>query len=258
MIMSNKPFFYVANWKMNLHFHQTVSFCAEHYEQLLFLAEKEKTYLILCPTFLMIEHMQSMFRNTPIAIGAQNCSQYNEGAYTGEISAQSLMEVGCRYCIVGHSERRMFFGETNEIVANKVSRLLEQSVRPIMCIGETLQERQEGKMYDVLAQQLEFLCTVLMTHKPGESPKSIFFAYEPVWAIGTGVAPSQDELKETFAWIKEIVDRYNLPFRSYFLYGGSVSPHSISDIKTVENIHGVLLGSASTDFQILRKIVLSL
>lgn len=255
--MSNKPFFYVANWKMNLHFHETVSFCAENYEQLMLLAEKEKTYLILCPTFLMIEHMQSMFRNTPISIGAQNCSEYNQGPYTGDVSAKSLMEVGCRYCIVGHSERRIHFGETNEIVAHKVSRLLENSVRPIMCIGETLQERQEGKTYDILAQQLESLCRVLIDCKVADGSKSIFFAYEPVWTIGTGVTPTYDELKQALLWIKEIVGRYNLAFRIYYLYGGSVSVDTISSLKKIEELNGVLIGSSSTDFQILRKIVLS-
>lgn len=257
MTMVKKPFFYIANWKMNLHFHAAVSFCAENYEALLALAEQEGSYLILCPSYIAIEHVNNMFRDTTISIGAQNCSEHNQGAYTGEVSAQSLAEIGCRYVLVGHSERRNIYQETDDSVLQKIMRSLEHSLRPIICIGETQDEREKNLTYDALGRQLEAVCRLLATYPSSDISKSIFFAYEPVWAIGTGLVPTAEEVQQVCLWIKKTVQQYEIPFRAYVLYGGSVNGDTAPDLKKAEGVNGFLIGSASIDFQTLRKIVLS-
>ncbi len=169
-----------------------------------------------------------------LAIGAQNVSAFGEGAFTGEIHADMLRGAGCEFCLVGHSERRQLLGESVEDSAAKLDRLLHASIPAVLCIGETLPERESGVWLDVLAQQLEPV-------KALESTETLAVAYEPVWAIGTGVAAQPRDVAETHDRIREMLPSAEIPI----LYGGSVKPGNASELASIGEVGGFLIGGAS-------------
>ncbi len=240
------PSLFVANWKMMMPLTKAISFCKDNKNTLIVLSNSSQ--LIICPSFPILKLLTTIFENTQVAIGAQNCSRYKEGAYTGEVSSEMLAAMGCLYCIIGHSERRRYFGETNEDVAEKAKQLLACNIQPIICIGETKQEYENQETFRVLTEQLAPICHTI------KKEKSIIIAYEPVWSIGTGIIPSQRYLTMIFSWLfdhmKQVV---NNPI---FLYGGSVMENNVALIKQIPFVSGFLIGSASTDFQMFEKIVL--
>jgi triosephosphate isomerase len=186
---------------------------------------------------------------TGFALGAQDCSPFTNGAHTGDVDALSLKQLGCIYCIVGHSERRTVYKESPELVAQKVSQLQLNGITPILCIGETAEEKSNGTTMSALEAQLKPVLTV-----SAATQGALMIAYEPVWAIGTGKQPSTDELNTIVTAIKAYsATMYNKPVA--VLYGGSVTADTIAQIKKVPGIDGVLIGSASTDFNSLQKIV---
>jgi len=224
---------YIANWKMYLSHTQASAWLQAHGAEIAALA-KENT-IVICPDFTLLPNMHGLL------YGAQNCAAEQAGAYTGEISAQTLKELGCSYCIVGHSERRTLFGETTQECAKKITLLQENGIIPIYCIGE---QEQSSNPYAVLKSQLD---PVLQ-----EAPQHLIVAYEPVWAIGTGKTPPTAFLTEVVTWIKEYI-----PVNFPVIYGGSVTEVTIRELKSITIIDGFLIGKASTDFQQLKKIVLS-
>jgi len=187
--------------------------------------------LIICPTYLNIAtcNLKNIF------LGSQNVSAEDEGAFTGEISASQLKSFGVKYTIVGHSERRTYQKETSFEINRKIKKLLEQEITPILCIGETLQERENNQVADVLKKDLEE-ATYNLTKKEKEK---IIIAYEPVWAIGTNNIPTKDQIDNTFKHIKKI-----LPM-SKILYGGSVNENNVDTLKKSDLIDGYLLGGLS-------------
>ncbi len=213
--------------------------------------QTERSEVIICPSFDALASCAGIVANSPIKIGAQTVSCYDLGAHTGQVSAQSLSEIGCTHTIIGHSERRQECHETNEEIAQKVRQLITHNITPIICIGETENEYKAGVGAAVLERQLEPLLPILQ-EKPGLQP---IIAYEPIYAIGTGIVPEPEYLIKMLTAIKENL-KINLPDLKYTLiYGGSVAESTIPSLRSIEEIQGFLIGSASLDFQKFQKIV---
>jgi len=245
-------YLFVGNWKMNMHFEKAINFVKDNINELTALGNNKNKSIILCPSFVALPGLIDLLQKTNVGVGAQNCSQHNKGAYTGEVSAQSLAELGCQYCIVGHSEQRKYFTETNEMVAQKVVQLCEHNIQPIICIGETKEEFESKQVYEVLTKQLTPVLKALKTFKT----LPIIIAYEPVWSIGTGIIPEYSYLEQIFIWISEHIKKQLPDAKLQLLYGGSVNEHNITNLKQILYINGFLIGGASTDFQKLKKMVL--
>lgn len=193
--------------------------------------------VIVCPTYPFLEYY-----NDVVPVGAQNVSINDNGAYTGEVSALQLKSLNIPYCIVGHSERREYNKETDDEINKKVIKLLDNGITPILCIGEKLEERQNKLTETVIKNEL----TGDLNNLSPELVEKIIIAYEPIWAIGTGLTPTLEEIDESMKFIKDYVTTtYNVP-KVTVLYGGSVSDKNIDELNTVESIDGYLIGGASS------------
>lgn len=245
-------YLYVANWKMNMTFDQSISFAQNNREALQHLSESTAG-IVICPSFVAITPLINTFKNSSIAIGAQNCSEYSLGAYTGEVSVLSLVEAGVAYCIVGHSERRLYHNENTEIIAKKIYLLYATNIVPILFIGETQEEFLNKKTFSVLTQQLQPILSAITQQE--QKNKRIIIAYEPVWAIGSGIIPDQQHLTALFAWMQEFIHPQLPDHTVQLLYGGSVNQSNIIELKKVSHIDGFLIGGASTDFEQLHAII---
>lgn len=245
-----------ANWKSQLTFKQTTVLCENNAQSFIALASTPYAELALFPSYESLFGMNTLFADTNVAYGAQNCSAYQLGAYTGEVAAQSLAELGCTYTLVGHSERRLYAKEDDATIALKMERLLEVGVQPIVCVGETRAEHEAQATKAALERQLMPIFERLVMSQ-AKKP-AICIAYEPVWAIGTGLVPQQEYIVDIIAWLSSTCAAA-VPTASYrFLYGGSITVHNASSIAMLPGLDGLLIGSASLDFQNLQKIVSSL
>jgi triosephosphate isomerase len=241
---------YVANWKMNMPVDRAATFIANHNNDLQKLNNSPHATIVLCPSFISLGMVAPELKKASIPFGAQDCSAYPTGPYTGDVDALSLKQIGCSYCIVGHSERRQYHHETDAIIAQKVAQLQLHNIIPIVCIGETVQERASD-IKNVLYKQLTPILTV-----SAATQGQLCIAYEPIWAIGSGKTPTTQELVDIFSWLKETIDHSIINTTVRYVYGGSVTPTNIGQLKSVTLIDGFLIGGASTDFQSLQKIVL--
>lgn len=255
-IMS-KQFHYIANWKMNMHFHNAITFCSSEYESLLELVKNQDIQITLCPSFVTLFSITQMFKQSRVFVGAQDCSAHQEGAYTGEVSAQSLHEAGVRFCIIGHSERRKHQYETNELVAQKMSQLLLNKIIPIICVGEPYDVYSNQKSLEYIQEQLIAVYNALKLTSVELFPYKINIAYEPIWAIGTGIIPNNDHIQSVATFIKKYFEPLSKIVTITVLYGGSVHSDNANLLKTISGLQGFLIGGASTDFQMFKKIVLS-
>jgi triosephosphate isomerase len=226
---------------MNLDYRESINYCLNYRDQLKKLSQT--AHIILCPSFVALSPAIEILKNSNIFIGAQNCSEYTSGSYTGEISAQSLAEIGVKYCFVGHSERRIYFGETTDTIIKKINLLLYNNIQPIICIGETQEQYEAKATLTVLAEQLKPIMENI-SHK-----NMLLIGYEPIWSIGTSSTPENSYLEEVFEWIKKIIELYTSEHKIQLFYGGSVSEKNIAQLKKIPNIDGFLVGSASTDFE---------
>ena len=199
--------------------------------------------LIVCPPFTHLHSVIEALKGSNIAVGAQDCATEVKGAYTGEVSAEMIAALGCEYVILGHSERRQYYGETSETLNKKMARAYENNLTPIYCVGENLEEREAGRHFEVCKQQLEEVVFNLTE----EQFAKLVIAYEPVWAIGTGKTATADQAEEIHAYIREVL-------RSKFgaaadecaiLYGGSCKPSNAGEIFSKENVDGGLIGGAA-------------
>lgn len=198
----------------------------------------------VCASFTDLELLVEAFRGTGIGVGAQNVHFADEGAYTGEISVKMLEEIGVAYCIVGHSERRQYFGETDETVNLKLKKLLEGPIRPILCVGESLEQRDSGVLFEFVKSQLE---RGLAEIDP-EDIKKIVIAYEPIWAIGTGRTAAPEQAEEMCAFIRQtLIEMFGEGVADDVIiqYGGSVKPTNATEIMNQDEIDGALVGGAS-------------
>ena len=200
----------------------------------------------VCAPFTQLATLVEEFKGTGIGVGAQNVHFEKEGAYTGEISVDMLKEIGVNYCIVGHSERRQYFGETDDTVNRKMKALLPTGITPILCVGEILEEREEGREQEVVCSQIKKAFEGI----EGSDAEKVVIAYEPVWAIGTGRTASPLQANEMCACIRQTLEElYDdvISDRIIIQYGGSVKPENATDIMNMEEIDGALVGGASLD-----------
>lgn len=233
-----------GNWKMNLDYNEGLSLFSE----IINMIKDEvtgKQEAVVCSPFIHLHSLAQLAKGyNKISLGAQNAHQAESGAFTGEISAKMIRSVGAAYVILGHSERRQYFGETNELLAKKTDIVLKNELRPIFCIGETLQEREVNKHFDVIKSQL----TEGIFHLDAAQFGKLVIAYEPVWAIGTGVTASSAQAQEIHAFIrKEIAAKYNQQVAddTTILYGGSCNPTNAPELFAQPDIDGGLIGGAS-------------
>lgn len=236
---------FVANWKMYKTYDQAVAFAHTHCDELDLLSNS-KTKIVIAPSFVCLDAVGKIFKNRSIALAAQDCAAHESGAYTGEVDAASLAQIGCAYAIIGHSERRQLCGETDELIKTKAEILLKNNITPIICIGETLEDFDKGHTLEVLEVQLANILPVLKNSK-----KEFCIAYEPIWAIGTGKVPALNELQKVFEWLSERIENANCTL----LYGGSVDEKNASSLLKISHVGGLLIGGASCNFQSLKKIV---
>ncbi|MEW6479422.1 MAG: triose-phosphate isomerase [Pseudomonadota bacterium] len=195
----------------------------------------------LCAPAPYLAQLQSLLQGSPIAWGAQDVSAHEQGAYTGEVSVAMLKDFGCRYAIVGHSERRQYHGETDELVAAKAQRALAGGVTPIVCVGETLAQREAGETEAVVKRQL-----AAVIHTVGHCITEIVVAYEPVWAIGTGKTATPEQAQQVHAVLRaQLAAATTNPKRIHILYGGSMNAANAASLLTQPDIDGGLIGGAS-------------
>lgn len=225
----------VANWKMNKTIGEAVDFAKKVKALTLGIDEN----FVICPTNICLKFVADALKNSKIKVGAQNCYKESHGAYTGEVSPAMIKDAGCDYVIIGHSERRQIFGETDELVNQKIKLAIESGLNVILCIGETLEQKENYKQ--VLKVQLQTALDGVDAN--GEN---LIIAYEPVWAIGTGKVASIEDIKNVHAYIKQIAHNV-LKYLPPVLYGGSVKPNNAKEILELDDVDGVLIGGASLD-----------
>jgi triosephosphate isomerase len=240
-----------ANWKMN----KTVSEALDFVNRLkkLVLGINDR-HVVIAPPFPALCPVGAVLKDSGMGLAAQNLSGNKEGAYTGEVSARMLVDAGCTHVIVGHSERRTLFGESNEMVNAKTGMALQFGMRPIVCIGESLRERETGKTFDVIERQIKEGLNQVAVYDIGR----IIIAYEPVWAIGTGKTATSEQAGEAHAFIRQLMEELygkGPADRLPLLYGGSVKPENIGKLMAQPDINGALVGGASLDVEIFGKIV---
>ncbi len=201
--------------------------------------------IAVCVPYVYLSDIKNAVENTPLELGAQNIADQESGAYTGEISASMLKECGCTYALVGHSERRSYYGDTNESVATRFCQAQKEGIVPVLCIGETLEERESDKTFAVIDKQLNAVIDMAGIDALGNS----VIAYEPVWAIGTGKTASDEQAQEVHKYIREQIASKNqdVANKVQILYGGSVKPDNATAIFSMPDIDGGLIGGASLD-----------
>lgn len=232
-----------GNWKMNKTFEQADDLINEIVEKLETTELDRNTLLILCPPFPYLEMTSDYANDSYFMVGAQDVSSHEEGAYTGEISAAMLDSMDLDYCIVGHSERRQYHGESNAMVAAKVDQLLKHDIKPIVCCGEVLAERESEKQFDVVKQQI----VEGLFHLSAGQFSNIVIAYEPVWAIGTGKTATPEQAQEIHAFIRNLIaEKYGkeVADNTSILYGGSCKPSNAKEIFAQADVDGGLIGGA--------------
>ncbi len=233
-----------GNWKMNKSFAEADELIDELMSKLEEVTLPRDEQVIICPPFPFLEMASDYANDSYFMVGAQNVADHESGAYTGEVSAEMLASCEIDYCIVGHSERRAYYGETDQTVAAKVDLLLKHDLKPIVCVGEVLEERESGRQFDVVKTQVEGG----LFHLDAEQMKNVVIAYEPVWAIGTGKTATPEQAQEMHAhirsllanrWGKEVADEISI------LYGGSCKPSNAKELFACPDIDGGLIGGAS-------------
>ena len=237
-----------ANWKM----YKTVGEAENFVKEFLPLVNGvEEVEIVICPPFTCLPALSQGLKDNRVKLGAQDVFWASQGAYTGEIAPAMLLDLDCRYVIIGHSERRQVMGESNAIINRKLKAASEAGLVPIFCVGETLQEREQNLARQVVQQQLE---QGLMN----VSPQELVVAYEPVWAIGTGVNASPDDAREMAGFIREylaIINDRKWAEGVRILYGGSVKPENIAQFMAEPDVDGALVGGASLNAADFARIV---
>jgi triosephosphate isomerase len=230
-----------GNWKL----HKTVAEALQMVTTLKKdLTDVKDRDIVVAPAFTALASVAEALAGSPLALAAQNCYPQASGAFTGEVSPVLLRDVGCRYVIVGHSERRSLFGESDDFIRQKVKAVLDEGLLAILCIGETLEERNENRTFEILEGQID--AGLKGINKA--AAEGLTIAYEPVWAIGTGQTASDDQAEEAHRFIRDLLARrydQELADRIRILYGGSVKPDNVDGLMAMPNIDGALVGGAS-------------
>ena len=218
---------FIANWKLN----GNIEFIDDYYQR---LSNNTQNCVVICPPNIYLNRIKANNKN--LFSGSQDVSMFNDGAYTGELSASMLFDNNVKFCLVGHSERRKYFNETDKIIKLKSSNLIEKQIIPVICVGETLEEKNKKQTKDVITTQIEHSIPDISDFN------NTIIAYEPIWAIGTGLTPSLEDIEEVHEFIKNINKKYN---KFKILYGGSVNASNSLDINGLKNVDGCLVGGAS-------------
>jgi triosephosphate isomerase len=241
---------FIANWKMNKKIAEARKFCEEFLPLLDNVTDVET---VICPPFTCLHVLSAALQGSPVKLGAQDLFWEDKGAYTGEISASMLLDAACEFVIVGHSERRQIVGENDTVINRKLKAALDASLLPVLCIGETLQERENSMAMEVVKEQLHRDLRDIEL-----SEGQLLIAYEPVWAIGTGVNASSDDVRKMIAFVRECLAKMfsqSLADSVRILYGGSVNEENIKMFLSKEEIDGALVGGASLQAESFAKIV---
>ena len=239
-----------GNWKMNNNKEETKALIKE----IAPLVKDASCEVVVCVPFTSIETARKAARGTNIQLGAQNVHWANNGAFTGEISASMLTELKVKYVIVGHSERRQYFGETDETVNKRAKAALKAGMKVIICVGETLEEREAGKTAEVVMRQTE----IALKDITKQELKRVVIAYEPVWAIGTGRTATPEDADDTIKFIRKVVRKYYGRSSGQSIriqYGGSMKPSNVKELMAMPPIDGGLIGGASLKAEDFAKIV---
>ncbi|MAE43052.1 triose-phosphate isomerase [Candidatus Woesearchaeota archaeon] len=236
-----------ANWKMNKTIKETVSFINDFKN----LIKKIKNVeIVICPPFTSLNESSKLLKSSNIRLGAQNIHYENKGAFTGEISPVMIKELA-EYVVLGHSERRQYFNETNQLINKKIKAALKNKLKVILCIGETLQQRESNKTTDIIENQIKNCL------KDINEMKNIAIAYEPIWAIGTGKTASPEQAEETHKFIRQLLKKLyneNISNNARIIYGGSVNEKNAKALLKMKNIDGALVGGASLEPETFSKI----
>ena len=230
-----------GNWKM----HKTIAEALEFVNEVKDRVNNDKVEAVICAPFTLLKDLKQATKGTNIKIGAQNMHFEEKGAFTGEISPLMLKELDMDYVVIGNSERRQYFNETDETVNKKVLKALEVGIDPILCVGETLEEREAGNTKDVCKVQVE----KALENVSKEDLAKVVIAYEPVWAIGTGKTATSEDANDVIAYIREVVANLygELANEVRIQYGGSVKPSNVAEIMNQSDIDGALVGGASLE-----------
>ncbi len=232
-----------GNWKMNHNYEQATKFVKDLLPQLKEV-KSDRVEIMIAPTFVFVQNLIELAEGSQLQIGAQDVSSHEIGAFTGEVSAEMLASIKADFAIIGHSERREYHKESNELIKEKLVKLLEYKIRPIVCIGETLKEREDGITKDIILSQLKgSFAGIDLAANP-----QVIIAYEPVWAIGTGKTATPEMAEEVHAMIREWLNSEygaKCAVAIHILYGGSMKPDNIEALVSQPNIDGGLIGGAS-------------
>ncbi|MEW6535969.1 MAG: triose-phosphate isomerase [Candidatus Auribacterota bacterium] len=240
-----------GNWKMNLNAQESVALVTGLKRELAGVTDVE---IAVCPPATLLTAVGSAIAGSNIALGAQNMYTQDSGAFTGEISPLMLLDAGCTYVILGHSERRQYFNETDAFINEKAKKALSHGLIPIICVGETLEQREAGITADVVSTQVKGCVAGLSA----DEMKKCVIAYEPVWAIGTGKTATTEQAQEVHAMIRSLLKKIfsdNVAQAVRIQYGGSVKPDNVSELMAQEDIDGALVGGASLKVDSFAKIV---
>lgn len=240
-----------GNWKLNKTIREAIELVTLLKRKVSDVSEVE---IVVCPVYTALSEVAEILIESNIRLGAQDLYWEEKGAFTGEVSASLIKDAGAQFVIVGHSERRQFFHETNESVNRKTKAALKNSLVPIVCVGETLAEREANKTFDVIRDHLKGA----FVRFSSEEIKQVVIAYEPVWAIGTGKVATPQQAEEVHAFIREEISKSfgaNIAADLRILYGGSVKSDNISSLMSQEDIDGALVGGASLDAEGFAEIV---
>ncbi|MGR3309624.1 MAG: triose-phosphate isomerase [Candidatus Brocadiales bacterium] len=250
--MGNRPFI-VGNWKMNLTLEESKGLVRTLKNKLTNVNDVD---VGVCPPFVFLKDLCELLRGSSIIVGAQDMHREKKGAYTGEVSGSMIKEMGCTHVIVGHSERRTIFGETNAVINSKLKAAFDIGLKPIFCIGEQLEERESGKTNEVIDTQLREGLSGLSREQIGQ----LTIAYEPVWAIGTGRTATPEQAGEVHSFIRNfLVKEYggNVACKVRIQYGGSVKPDNARELLMLPEVDGALVGGASLDADAFISIALT-
>ena len=245
----------IANWKLNLTPSESLAL-AHAMREALSPAQMASVDVVLCPSFTAIAPLQTALAGSAIAWGAQECFWEAKGAYTGEVSVRELADLACRYCLVGHSERRQLFGETDASVAKKVAALVAAGLRPVLCVGESAAERAAGAMQTIVLRQVSAGISGIRTSGLAACERLVI-AYEPVWAIGTGKTAQPQDAQVAHRLIRQaLIAEWGAPAAQIpLLYGGSATPETVGALAREPDIDGFLVGSASLQAASFAKMI---
>jgi len=234
----------VSNWKMNLNFTQAQKLI-NNFGKISLKNRNIKN--IICPQFLLMPFVSKLINRSDILLGAQDCHFMKSGSFTGDSSIELIKEMNCKYIIIGHSERRQFHFETDDLIRKKMELILSENLKPILCIGESINERKSNNHLKIIKNQLKICVPNYI--------KEIIIAYEPIWSIGSGIIPTINEIIEIQETILDFLRNTKKIKKILFLYGGSVDSTNFKFIMKNTNVNGFLIGSASLKFKEMNKIL---